>query len=214
MDPWPVRHLVLRTPRLELRPDDDAGLFELAALAEQGIHPPERMPFLEPWTDALPEELGRNMVQHYWRKRADRTSQDWELNLLVRKDGVVIGTQGISTIDFATTREVGTGSWLGMRYQGAGLGTEMRAAALLFAFDYLGVELAVSGAFQDNPASNRVSAKLGYRTTGTRRHAVRGKLAIENNVELTEPEFRRPQWSLEVVGFEKCRAWLLDERPG
>ena len=24
-DPWPLRHLVLRTPRLELRPDDDAG---------------------------------------------------------------------------------------------------------------------------------------------------------------------------------------------
>lgn len=26
MDPWPLRHLVLHTPRLELRPDDDAGL--------------------------------------------------------------------------------------------------------------------------------------------------------------------------------------------
>ena len=36
-DPWPLRHLVLRTPRLELRPDDDAGLLELVDLAHEGI---------------------------------------------------------------------------------------------------------------------------------------------------------------------------------
>ncbi len=39
-DPWPVGGLTLHTPRLELRPDDDAGLRELAALALQGVHPP------------------------------------------------------------------------------------------------------------------------------------------------------------------------------
>lgn len=53
-DPWPLRHLVLRTPRLELRPDDDPGLLELLAEACQGVHPPERMPFGFPWTDAPP----------------------------------------------------------------------------------------------------------------------------------------------------------------
>ena len=45
-DPWPLRHLVLRTPRLELRPDDDAGLLELAEEARLGVHPPELMPFV------------------------------------------------------------------------------------------------------------------------------------------------------------------------
>jgi len=54
-DPWPLRHLVLRTPRLVLRPDDDAGLFELAEEARLGIHPPEYMPFVTPWTDDSPE---------------------------------------------------------------------------------------------------------------------------------------------------------------
>jgi hypothetical protein len=48
-DPWPLRHLVLRTPRLELRPDD-AGLLELVEEAYRGVHPPDRMPFLVPWT--------------------------------------------------------------------------------------------------------------------------------------------------------------------
>ena len=35
-DPWPLRHLVLRTPRLELRPEDDAGLLELVDLPTAG----------------------------------------------------------------------------------------------------------------------------------------------------------------------------------
>ncbi len=39
-DPWPLRHLLLRTPRLELRPDDDAGLLELVDLAHGGCLPP------------------------------------------------------------------------------------------------------------------------------------------------------------------------------
>lgn len=41
IDPWPFRHLVLRTPLLELRPDDDKGLIELAAVASAGVHPPD-----------------------------------------------------------------------------------------------------------------------------------------------------------------------------
>ncbi len=56
---WPLRHLVLRTPRLELRPDDDPGLFELVEVAYRGVHPPEEMPFATPWTDADPAYLGR-----------------------------------------------------------------------------------------------------------------------------------------------------------
>jgi len=56
-DPWPLRHLVLRTPRLELRPDDDAGLLELVDLAHEG---PRSFldPFLHPWTDAPAAEIG------------------------------------------------------------------------------------------------------------------------------------------------------------
>ncbi len=57
-DPWPLRHLVLRTPRLELRPVDDDGLFALAELARLGVHAPELMPFTTPWTDATPATHG------------------------------------------------------------------------------------------------------------------------------------------------------------
>ena len=46
-------------------------------------------------------------------------------------------------------------SWLGRAFQGRGLGTEMRAAVLAFAFDGLCATAADSSAFLDNAASNR-----------------------------------------------------------
>jgi hypothetical protein len=68
--PWPLRQLVLTTPRLQLRPDDDAGLLELVEAAYDGIHDPEWMPFGVPWTRAPSEKLGRNTMQFYWSQRA------------------------------------------------------------------------------------------------------------------------------------------------
>jgi len=87
---WPLRHLVLRTPRLELRPDDDAGLDELVAVAYDGVHPPAEMPFARPWTDADPRFLGRGMLQHFWAERAALAPEDWRIHFLIRLAGRVI----------------------------------------------------------------------------------------------------------------------------
>lgn len=65
-------------------------------------------------------------------------SSDWRLNFLVRLDGWVIGSQGLSGEQFAIRREVTTGSWIGMRHQGVGIGTEMRSAVMQFAFEFHG----------------------------------------------------------------------------
>lgn len=156
-----------------LRPDDDAGLYELAALALRGVHPPEQMPFLQPWTDAS-DDLVRTSVQHFWRGRAQLTAVDWSVNFLVRHDGRVIGIQELSGKDFAITREVSTGSWLSIAHQRQGYGSEMRAAVLLLAFDHLNATIARSGAFADNAASLRLSEKLGYRTDDANTCARRG----------------------------------------
>ncbi|WP_246195878.1 GNAT family N-acetyltransferase [Halopolyspora algeriensis] len=210
-EPWPLRHLVLRTPGLQLRPDDDAGLLELADEAHRGVHPPETMPFGFPWTDAPSEELGRNTLQHHWKLRAEFMPESWVLNFLVRLDGRVIGTQGLVAKDFAVTRQVHTGSWIGRRYQGQGYGTEMRAAALAFAFDHLEAEQARSDAFTDNPASQRVSRKLGYVADGTQRRQRRGQAADITRLLLTRERFdaHRPRWKPEVEGFEQCRHMLV-----
>jgi RimJ/RimL family protein N-acetyltransferase len=206
---WPQRHLVLRTPRLELRPDDDAGLHELVDEAYRGIHPPERMPFLVSWTDADPRYLGRGMLQYYWSARATFAPENWTLHFLVRLDGRVIGTQGMTGLDFGTTREVDTGSWIGQRHQGRGIGTEMRAAVLMYAFDHLGAAHARSDAFSDNHASHRVSEKLGYHRDGLCRLAVRGKLAENVRLRLPCEDFVRPDWKLDVEGHSPALAALL-----
>lgn len=66
-DPWPLAGLTLRTPRLELRVEDDASLRELVeAVHGSGIHPSSEMPFRTPWTRADPRYLGRGMAQYYW----------------------------------------------------------------------------------------------------------------------------------------------------
>ena len=207
-DPWPLRHLTLCTARLVLRPDDDEGLYELAALALRGVHPAEQMPFSIAWTDQAPDDLVRGALQHHWAARAQLAPSDWRINFLVRHDGRVIGSQGLTAKDFVITREVSTGSWLGMAHQRQGFGTEMRAAVLLFAFDHLGARTARSGAFSDNPASLRVSERLGYHRDGSNARARRGQRATEIRMRLDAARLVRPEWTLEVESLEGCRKLL------
>jgi RimJ/RimL family protein N-acetyltransferase len=199
---WPLADLVLRTPRLELRPDDDAGLVELADVALGGVHPPEEMPFVVPWTEADPRELGRRTLQHCWSRRAELAPERWTVDFLVRRDGRVIGMQGLSGRDFAITREVSTGSWLGRPHQRDGVGTEMRAAVLLFAVDHLGAVRARSAAFVGNAASLRVSEKLGYRADGTETVVRRGRSTADVRLVVEAADLVRPEWELAVEGVE------------
>ncbi|HVE97081.1 MAG TPA: GNAT family N-acetyltransferase [Pseudonocardiaceae bacterium] len=208
LDPWPLRHLVLRTPRLTLRPDDDEGLYELAALALRGVHPPQEMPFLSPWTDQAPDDLVRGTMQYHWGARSRLSASDWNINFLVRHEDEVIGAQGLSAKTFPIIGEVSSGSWLGCVHHRRGFGTEMRSAVLMLAFDHLGAATARSGAFTDNPASLRISEKLGYRTDGVNIHARRGMAATELRLLLESSHFVRPDWTLEVDGLDGCRQLL------
>ncbi|MEU6645130.1 GNAT family N-acetyltransferase [Saccharomonospora sp. NPDC046836] len=190
-DIFPLVALRLTTPRLELRLPAPEELAELGRLAANGVHDPAVMPFTVPWTDQPPADIARSVVQHHWLRLGDWSPEDWALNLAVFRDGTVVGQQSLSARDFAVTREVGTGSWLGKAHQGQGIGTEMRAAVLELAFTGLGAEEAVSAAFADNTASQTVSRELGYRADGTGRRVVRGALAIERRLRLTRADWLR-----------------------
>ncbi len=207
-DPWPLRHLVLRTPRLELRPDDDEGLLELVAAARAGVHPPGQMPFAVAWTDASPAQIGIGTLQYHWSRRAALRAEAWDVHFLVRFEGRVIGTQGLSATDFAVTREVSSGSWIGLAHQRLGLGTEMRAAILALAFDHLGARTARSTAFTDNVASLTVSRRLGYVEDGSLALARRGRAATEVRLLLTPETFVPPTWTVAVSGLDACRGML------
>jgi len=162
---WPPADLRLQTPDLELRWPSPDDLGELADLAAAGVHDPEVQPFMVPWTDDSPEERARGTLQYNWSRWGSWKPSDWVLPFAVIRDEVVVGSQALGGHDFAVLREVHTGSWLGLRYQGQGIGTQMRAAVLQLAFEGLGARWAVSAAFDDNPASLGVSRKLGYRDT-------------------------------------------------
>ena len=122
---WPLFGLSVRCGPLELRPMTDDDLGALAELAQQGIHEPDRMPFLHPWTDAPADRLALNVMQYHWGKRSEFRPELWSIDLGVRWEGRLVGSQGVSTKDFLVTRTGETGSWLGLAYQGKGIGTLM-----------------------------------------------------------------------------------------
>lgn len=204
-DHFPLVGLRLTTPRLELRLPTPEELVALADLAAAGIHDPDVMPFSYPWTDQAPAEVARSVIQHHWLRLGNWTPQSWSLNLTVLHGGVVIGQQTIGADNLAVTREVSTGSWLGLRHHGQGFGTEMRAAVLHLAFAGLGAAEAVSGAFAHNLASLAVSRKLGYRPDGIERHAIRGSVSVLHRLRLDQTGWERHR-SVPVIvdGLDPC----------
>jgi RimJ/RimL family protein N-acetyltransferase len=204
-DLWPLFSLQLRTPRLVLRPARDEDLPGLADAALAGIHDLATMPFVVPWTDAEPADMIRSIAQFHWRQRADLTPDAWSVEFAVLHDGVVIGTQGLNARRFPARKVVGTGSWLSQPHQGHGFGTEMRAAVLTFAFDWLGARVALSEAAIWNEASLRVSRSLGYRDNGTDLVETRpGDVREHQRLRLDAADFVRPDWHLEVTGADQA----------
>ena len=208
--PWPFYALRITTPRLELRVPDDEDIVELFEAARAGIHPAGEMPFGIPWTDGI-EEVGalERFASFYWTMRGTLTAQDWSLPFAVASEGSIIGTQDVKAEDFAGSRSVSTGSWLTVSGQGRGLGVEMRAAVLHLAFAGLGALEAQTSAWHDNPASQRVSLRLGYEHEGQQLLARRGEPTPHLRYRLTRDAWQRNHFDgIELHGLEPCLALL------
>jgi RimJ/RimL family protein N-acetyltransferase len=115
------------------------------------------------------------VLQWHWLQRGRWTPESWNWNPVVVADGDVVGTQGLFADDFATRRTVATGSWLGRRFQGRGIGVEMRRAVLHLAFAGLGADRAETDAYEDNAASLAITRRVGYRANGDRLLAIEGR---------------------------------------
>jgi RimJ/RimL family protein N-acetyltransferase len=204
-DVWPLFGLVLRTPRLELRLPSPEQLAALARLADEGVHDPAAMPFTVAWTDLPPGERGRGVLQYQWRRWGEHTPQHWAVEFAVLRDGEPLGVQSVGAREFAVTREVGTGSWLGRRHHRQGVGTEMRAAVLHLAFAGLGAQWATSASAVDNAASIGVSRKLGYAEDGFEQHVVRGAAAFDQRFRMDRETWEKHRSvPVEIEGLEPC----------
>lgn len=206
---WPLFGLRVRTPKLELRYPSDDDVAALADLAAEGIHDPGWMPFQITWTDVPPPQQQRNSMQHFWLNRAMWTPDDWHCPMATVVDGVIVGSQGMLSTNFAKTKVVKTGSWLGRAHQGKGIGKEMRAAILHLAFAGLGAVRAESGAWHDNGPSLGVSRSLGYVENGDsivlRRDVPDRQIGLK--LERTVWEERRRD-DIEIIGLEPCLEML------
>jgi RimJ/RimL family protein N-acetyltransferase len=203
---WPLYDLRLKTERLELRLPTEGEIAMLCAIAREGIHPPDEMPFGVAWSTKPSPRFEREYIQWHWRQRADWTPEAWSLELAVFLEGRPIGSQALAARQFATFRAVDTGSWLGLGHQGRGIGKEMRGAVLALAFDGLAAEVAETGAFLDNAPSAGVSRALGYAANGVGRLAPEGVARATQRFLMTRAAWSaRPRPAVAIVGLESCR---------
>lgn len=209
-DVWPLFGLVIRTPRLELMLPTERDIISLTKVAREGVHQPGWVPMGD-WTYQESPKLERSMLQHHCSKKAGWKPEDWSLPLVALLDGRPIGCQDIFAKRFPISRHALTGSWMGYKFQGQGLGTEMRQAVAWLAFEVLGARSIESGYWHDNEPSKNVSRKLGYRVIYDRiegRYQPDGsdeKPELMYEVQLMKQDWIRPNYHVGVTGFEPCR---------
>ena len=200
---WPLFNIRVRTPRLEIRLPTDDDLPGLIDEIVAGIHDPATMPFTKEWTDVASPLRERESLQWWWRQRAEWTPAKWVFTGAVFLDGVPIGVQDMGAENFAALRTFETGSWIGLRHQGSGIGKEMRAAVLHLGFAGLGAVEAYSGAWHDNSHSLGVSRALGYEHNGQTLALRRGRPELQIKLRLTRAsweETRRDDIVIEGLG--------------
>lgn len=205
---WPPYGVRVTEGDLMLTVISEADIPGLVQLALDGVHPADQMPFSTPWTSVDRADLPANMVRYFAGVVAGFTPERFTLLCAVRVGGELVGVQGFVAEDFAVTRAGETGSWLGQRFQRRGIGTRMRRAICTLAFDGLGAEEVTSGAFSDNPASLRVSRKVGYQPNGVLR-VKRGEAEVARNQKLVlTPQTFVGGASVALVGMAELRAFL------
>lgn len=214
----PLFGLVLRTPRLALRPAWDEDIVGLTDASVAGIHPADEMPFASPWSLSPRPQLLAGTAASIWSERAAREPDHWTVSFAVRRVDAeveawwrapVVGRQDIGGAEFPLLRSLVTQSWLTRTQQGQGLGAEMRQAVVMWGMDHLGATEITSGAYDWNVRSLGTSRSVGYVDNGTRRVTVEDRAEVEQLLRLTPATHRRPDWQLRVTGdLDGIRAHL------
>ena len=128
--------------------------------------------------------------------------------------GVPPTTTAVIADNFPTVRAFETGSWLGRRFQGRGIGTEMRIATLHLGFLALDASTATTAAFADNGPSTGVTRKLGYEPNGVGWLERRGQRAEINRFVMSRQHFldHIHRDDVEIEGDAEVRDFLAIAR--
>lgn len=211
----PLLALRITAGPVELRGITDDLLCPIADLALD-IHDPDYMPFFGPWSLSPPEDMPRVVAQYYWGLRASFSPAKWSADFAVFYDGELVGCQGFAARDYLILRTGETGSWLGRRFQGKGIGTAMRQVICTFLIDHVDARRITSAAFADNLPSLAVSRKTGYTDNGSEPFNRMGKPATLRRIVLEPASLVRYSRALTVEGLPGFRKSIgLDtEDPG
>ena len=205
----PIPDIEIRSGSYRLVIPDEKILEQLADLVRNGVHPEEFMPFSVPWTDTDPDTAADGYVKWVKRSKMQSTPRSWRLCFALLDGDHVVGAKSLQAENFGEKNVVSTGSWIGLSYQGRGLGTLMRIAVLALAFDHLGAKLAISEAFEDNLASCRVNEKLGYSLVRQQELVRRSAIAIQNVYELDASHWRNSHTpEVSVLAPDEWRTWF------
>lgn len=215
---YPPYGLTISSGALTMRVLRDDDIPELVDLIASGVQAPGLpMPFIRDWhagplAPGTPDGFPTTSLAWWWTQRATFAPEKWKMALAVRLDGDLVGMQDMNATDFPHTRSVETGSWLGLRHQGKGVGTLMRQLVVGFAFDELGATACHSGYVSGNEASAAVSRKVGYSDNGLRHitQTIDGKKVpvTEYQVRVTPESYNRPSQDVTVQGAEQLRTFL------
>lgn len=215
---YPPYGLTISSGALTMRVLRDDDIPELVDLIASGVQVPGLpMPFIRDWhagplAPGTPDGFPTTSLAWWWTQRASFAPENWKMALAVRLDGELVGMQDMNATDFPHTRSVETGSWLGLRHQGKGVGTLMRQLVVGFAFDELGATACHSGYVSGNEASAAVSRKVGYSDNGLRHitQTIDGKKmpVMEYQVRVTPESYNRPSQDVTVQGAEQLRNFL------
>jgi RimJ/RimL family protein N-acetyltransferase len=112
----------------------------------------------------------------------EKMAAEWIASVLAGEEGVVFAIERSGELIGCTGyRAFGKdhaelGYWIGKPYWGMGYATEAVRALVLHAFEADGFDYLTAGHFRDNPASERIIAKLGFIPQGRieRESAARG----------------------------------------
>jgi RimJ/RimL family protein N-acetyltransferase len=211
VDIWPLLGLRISVSDVELTAVDDRTALDLGRLAASGIHG-NALPFTTPWSRGSDVDVARNVYRHHSGLRTTLEPEAWSLEFAARLDHTLIGVQALEAAGFPVTRSAESTSWLGLQWQGRGIGTLLRIAVLTFAFDGLGARQVTTRAWSDNVASSAVSRKVGYVTDGESLEDREGvptvlrRYRLDRSTWEARPPELRPHVDME--GLEPVRRWL------
>lgn len=146
-------------------------MVELRPISESDAEPLFPLIYGSSVTDTLvwdgPESLQEFRAS--LREREEKTLAGVLHSFAIINDGAPIGAMRIAPNESGTTGDIGL--WIGLPFQGRGLGTEAVRLVCAIGFETLNLHRLEARVFVGNTASRRIFEKNGFTVEGTLRHA-------------------------------------------